>query len=432
MLLKKTVRFWMRGFRVISVIIISSCFLCACEKQDLTSDQRMSEGQRISTGETEEQREKGYDLPVDSKERQEAVTDCKKVMGLILELYARADKGDATNVVLNEKTIHEMKEKIKESGYSVITMEAYANVENQESVEYFLKECMGKKSGSVVVYELHSDGGIKRKKFIFDGKEMYLLEANATWDAENKFVLSHISYTRINAWKYTEKGWLCYELCVPQPPEVTEIVDGSCLLRIKPLTKEQREMSEKCVQGLGYKGNNLLCTDWDTDHMEKLDYNGMYEYLYAMKYQKAFHLENHSNGIPKDEFERLIMEYLPVTVEQIREYAVFDEEKQIYLWERLGCSNYAPTHFGTSLPEVTNIQENEDGTVTLTVDAVCDSLMCEDAVITHELTVRFAADGSFQYLGNKILNDGIMRIPDYQYRIHDKKAFENVLERTVK
>lgn len=71
----------------------------------------------------------------------------------------------------------------------------------------------------------------------------------------------------------------------------------------------------------------------------------------------------------------------------------------------------------TLLPEVVNIKENDDGTVTLTVDAVCDMVVCDDAVITHELKVRFEEDGSFQYLGNKILNDGIMQIPDYQYRI---------------
>ena len=41
------------------------------------------------------------------------------------------------------------------------------------------------------------------------------------------------------------------------------------------------------------------------------------------------------------------------------------------------------------------------------------------SVITHELTVRFAEDGSFQYLGNEILNDGIMHIPDYQYRVKE-------------
>ena len=185
------------------------------------------------------------------------------------------------------------------------------------------------------------------------------------------------------------------------------------------MTEEQREMSEKCVRGLGYQGNNLLCSNWDTEHMEELDYNGIYEYLYAMKYQEKFNSENYPNGIPKEEFENLIMEYLPVTAEQIREFAVFDEKNQTYYWARLGCFNYAPTFFGTSLPEVIDIKENEDGTITLTVEAVCDMVICDDAVITHELTVRFAEDGSFQYLGNEILNDGIMHIPDYQYRIKE-------------
>lgn len=53
------------------------------------------------------------------------------------------------------------------------------------------------------------------------------------------------------------KGWFCYELCVPEPPEVSEIMDGSCLIRIKPMTEEQCEMSERCVRGLGYQGQNL-------------------------------------------------------------------------------------------------------------------------------------------------------------------------------
>ena len=224
---------------------------------------------------------------------------------------------------------------------------------------------------------------------------------------------------RLKEWKYTDKGWFCYELCVPEPPEVSEIVDGSCVIRIKPMTEEQREMSERLVLGLGYQGQNLLCSNWNTENMRELDYNGMFEYLYGMKYGEKFNSEDYPNGIPKEEFESLIMEYLPITAEQIREYAAFDEENQTYLWARLGCFNYAPTFFGTSLPEVVDIKENEDGTVTLTVEAVCDMVICDDAVITHELTVRFAEDGSFQYLGNEILNDGIMDIPDYQYRIRE-------------
>ena len=424
---KPTVLFKKKSILLIMVFLIG-CFVCACGKEksvvgetlvEDTEEVSSTEETKSAEEEAAEQWEKGYGLPVDEQEEKEAANDCKKMMELIFDIYKDADKGTASNVVLNDETILEMQKRLMETGCPVSTLVTYSNMENYESVDRFLEECTDGKSGSVVIYEIHGDGGIGRMKFIFDGTEMYVVSAGGIWNDNNKPGMTYISYTRIKEWKYTEKGWFGYELCVPEPPEVSEIMDGSCLIRIKPMTEEQREMSERCVRGLGYQGQNLLCSNWNVENMSELDYNGMFEYLYGMKYGEKFNSEDYPNGIPKEEFENLIMEYLPITAEQIREYAVFDEENQTYLWARLGCFNYAPTFFGTSLPEVVAIKENEDGTVTLTVEAVCDMVICDDAVITHELTVRFAEDGSFQYLGNEILNDGIMQIPDYQYRIKE-------------
>lgn len=265
-------------------IVLISCLLCGCIRRGRTLDSQLMDSREVDFSEENEnnkediteQWEKGYDLPINETERKEAEDECKKVLVLISDIYILADKGDAVNPVLDDKTIYKMQDRIKEKGYPVTTMKAYAAMENYKRVEAFLKNCQDEKAGSVVLYELHSDGGIGRDKFIFDGKDMYLISACATWNSNDTYGMSYISYARIKEWKYTEKGWFGYELCVPEPPEVTEIVDGSCLVRIKPMTKEQREMSEKCVQGLGYQGNNLLCSNWDTDHMEKLDYNGMY------------------------------------------------------------------------------------------------------------------------------------------------------------
>ena len=410
------------------MVFLIGCFVCACGKEksvvgetlaEDTEEVSPTEETKSAEEEAAEQWEKGYGLPVDEQEEKEAANDCKKMMELIFDIYKDADKGTASNVVLNDETVLEMQKRLMETGCPVSTLVTYSNMENYESVDRFLEECTDGKSGSVVIYEIHGDGGIGRMKFIFDGTEMYVVSAGGIWNDNNKPGMSYISYTRIKEWKYTEKGWFGYELCVPEPPEVSEIMDGSCLIRIKPMTEEQREMSERCVRGLGYQGNNLLCSNWNIENLNELDYNGMFEYLYGMKYGEKFNSEDYPNGIPKEEFESLIMEYLPITAEQIRQYAVFDEENHTYDWARLGCGNYAPTFFGTSLPEVTDIKENDDGTVTLTVEAVCDMVICDDAVITHELTVRFAEDGSFQYLGNEILNDGIMHIPDYQYRIKE-------------
>lgn len=409
--------------RVLLTMVVALCIsMCACRNN----------GNKVTTGidakrvenVLEEQWKKGYDLPVAENEKEEAEKDCKKVLELYYDIYENADKGEASNTVLTDETILKIQNKIQESGYPVTTVVAYSNMENYEVVDEFLEECMKGKSGSVIVYEVHHDGGIERMKYIFDGTDLYVLSAKAAWKEDKQMRMTYVSYTRMKEWSYTDKGWLCYELCVPQPPEVTETVNGSCLVRIKPMTDEQREMSVNCVRGLGYQGNNLLCSNWDAEHMEKLDFHGMYEYLYAMKYHEKFPSDHYPNGIPKEEFESLIMEYLPTTAEQIREYAVLNEDTQTYEWAQSGCFNYAPTFFGTSLPEVTDIKRNEDGTVILTIDAVCDMIICDDAVITHELTVQFSEDGSFQYLGNRILNNGIQNIPEYQYRFGNRRLSE--------
>lgn len=425
MLLKKTSRFWKNGFVIIrenlgkylyAVCIFGIFAVAGCsnvtEKKIHTSEKDREElSSQQKTTKEEEKLEKGYNLPIDAEERKEAQRDCKKMMELISDIYKDAEKEDTSNVVLLEKTILKMQDKLKETRCPIITTVAYSNMKNQKDMEDFLRKCQKKKSCKKVIYEIRSDGGINRMKYIFNGSDMYVLGTSAMWNKENKVKITYSSYTRIKEWKYTQKGWFCYTLCVPEPPEVSEIVDGSYLIRVKPITRECREMSQKCVKGLGYQGNNLLSSNWDKDHLEELDIMGLYQYLYEMKYQKKFLAENYPDGIPQEEFETVILHYLPVTAKQLKKYVEFDKKRQLYKWGETGCFNYIPTFFGTSVPEVTKIRENKDGTVTLTVDAVCEMVLCEDAFITHELTIKFNKDGGFKYLGNKIMENGNQNIP---------------------
>ena len=423
----------MRKFLYLILFVMTLCvFCCSCSQKTndvkKTSSQHEKKLKSVPNNNTkedvisEEDLEKGYDLPVSAQENEEATRDSMQIMSGLEHIYRNADKGDSLNVVLDNKSICKMIKKIKQQGYSVTVSEDYSNMENYKRFSSFLAKAQEKQKGSGVIYEVHSEGSIGREKFIYDGKEMFLLASNASWDDNGKPIITFVSYTRIKKWRYSRKGWFCYELCVPEYPEVTEMVDGSCLIRIKPMSDNKRKLSRKCVRGLAYQGNNILCSNWDQEHMQKIDYNGLYEYLYAMKYKKKFNGKKYPSGIPKDQFEQLIMEYLPVSREEIEKYASYNEKKKTYDWMRLGCFNYAPNFFGTSIPEVTKIKHNSNGTVTLTVDAVCEMVLCNEAVITHELTVKFNKDGSFRYLGNKILNGGIKEIPEYQYRILKEKS----------
>ena len=423
----------MRKFLYLILFVMTLCvFCCSCSQKTndvkKTSSQHEKQLKSVPNNNakddviSEEDLEKGYDLPVSAQENEEATRDSMQIMSGLEHIYRNADKGDSLNVVLDNKSICKMIKKIKQQGYSVTVSEDYSNMENYKRFSSFLAKAQKKQKGSGVIYEVHSEGSIGREKFIYDGKDMFLLASNASWDDNGKPIITFVSYTRIKKWRYSRKGWFCYELCVPEYPEVTEMVDGSCLIRIKPMSDNKRKLSRKCVRGLAYQGNNILCSNWDQEHMQKIDYNGLYEYLYAMKYKKKFNGKKYPSGIPKDQFEQLIMEYLPVSREEIEKYASYNEKKKTYDWMRLGCFNYAPNFFGTSIPEVTKIKHNSNGTVTLTVDAVCEMVLCNEAVITHELTVKFNKDGSFRYLGNKILNGGIKEIPEYQYRILKEKS----------
>lgn len=360
--------------------ILSACTYKGIEKKGVISDERKSSWKY----------EKGYNLPVDEEEKEEAQTDLKIIMENINTL--------------------------KTAEYPLY-YENNMGMCNYEKMEKFLQQSSDSQKGSIVFFEI-SSGSVSRNKLIFDGEDMYLLYTNGTWNEDNIPVVADTYYNRIERWKYTKKGWFCYEICTPEPPEVTEVVDGSCMFRVTPIKEEYGEIMEKYLLPLGYQGNNLLCANWDEENLEDLDYTGLFEYLYFMKYNKKFDSEKYQDGIPKELFENLMTEYLPVTAKQLRKYAAFHQTKQMYPWCKLNCMNYTPNAFGGAMPEVTEIKENKDGSISIKIDAVCERLQ-SDCVMSHILTVKIYDDGSIQYLSNQILDDGLKNIPTYQYRLGD-------------
>lgn len=284
-----------------------------------------------------------------------------------------------------------------------------------DAMEDFLDEASAGNQSEIILYRIHTDGTVSREKFTFDGKDMYSLYTKGRWTDDMEPAFSVNSRSRMSQWKYTEKGWFIFEYCTAQPPELTEVVDAYEMIRVKPQKEEYREMEENYLDIIGYQGNNLLCSEWSEDQIEGLDFNGLYEYLYMEEYGREIDTEKCAEGIPREEFESLMTKYLPVTAEQLREYASYDAESGTYDWVMLGVGNYAPNAFWISVPEVTGIRENEDGTVTLTVDVVCEKKGNDD-FYTHEVTLRILDDGKAMYLSNHIMDDRPGMIPDYQYR----------------
>lgn len=360
---------------------------------------------------------KGYDIPVEEGKKREAGKECLAKMDQIKDIYQKAaDKEESDDLLLSDQEIQKIKEILGESGEAVTGADAYSDMENYEKVESFLQNSEKGKEGSVVLYYVKSGGGLNRREFQFRENRMYIFETIAEWNSRSQPVITSTSYTRMKSWRYTKKGWFAYELCAPKPPEVSEVVDAGNMIRVRPMDEQCREFSRLCLSTLGYRGNNLLCSNWDVSHLSGLDFNGLFDAFYEMKYDMVIDADRYKDGIPEAEFERMMMEYLPVTQEELRSFAEYDESAHIYLWVRLGTGNYTPTTFGTSVPEVVEVKKQENGTVILTVEAVCMAA-CNDDVLTHQLTVKFNEDGTFWYLGNYISEDELAKIPEYQARI---------------
>lgn len=391
---------------VLTFVIVLSC-LVLDEKKEMESP--------TETSRQTEQWEKGYDLPVDKERKEEAEKDCRARMEDIKNIFCK-EKSAESNTVLSKGSVEKLKKELKKEGKPVADSQRYSQMENYEAMEKFLLDCREGKKGSVVLYYVKSGGGVNRMQFESDGEDIYVLETIAEWNNENEIMITGTSYTRVNNWSYTEKGWFAYELCAPQPPEITEVVDASMMVRVKPMDETCKDFSERCLQTMGYRGNNLLCSEWNSSDLSGLDFNGLFESLYEMKYGEMMEQENYEGGIPENEFESLMTEYLPITEEELRDRAHYDETSHTYAWVRLGTGNYAPTTFGTSVPEVVAVEERGNGVVLLTVEAVCMAA-CNDNVLTHTLTVQCNEDGSFRYLGNEIPDDDLAKIPEYQYRI---------------
>lgn len=387
----------------------------SAEKRDVFGETRDNPIKKENS-ETERNPEKGYNLPLEPAAREEAEEDCMQAMEKIGSIYIEAEKGEMFNPVLKKETILQMYETLQETGCPVTAVSFHYSMGNYEKMEAFLSDCLNGRESDITLYKICIDGGINRSKFIFDGSDMYVVDTVSMWNEENKPHIANHSYTRIKAWDYTEKGWFSYEYCVPEYPEVTEMVNGYNLLRVSPMKEEYIRMAETYLLPIGYQGNNLMRSDWDADHMEELDYNGLYEYLYSMKYQNTFESKKYSDGIPKEEFENLITEFLPVTAEALEQYAVFDAEKQTYIWKPLGPVTYMANSFSCSIPEVTDITEQPDGTIDVSIDAVCPT-RGKDFFMSHVLTLRILEDGSVRYIKNQILGDELEKISDYQYRL---------------
>ena len=188
------------------------------------------------------------------------------------------------------------------------------------------------------------------------------------------------------------------------------------MLRAQPLPQAFQSAAAQYLNPVGYRDNDLFSKSWQAGDMGGVCLNDILDAMVRLAAGQDYAPADPAapSLVPADEFEQAICRYLPVTPTQVRAQAAYDAGAGGYAYLPYGVSYWAV--LPEMVPEVTEVRENADGTLTLAVDVAC-LRRGTDRLFTHELTVQPGGDGTFCFLSNRIVWQDDARMPQYHTRL---------------
>lgn len=239
----------------------------------------------------------------------------------------------------------------------------------------------------ICVYRVNRDASVTEMTFVYDDSRIQMIFNTAKFENHDwKFIATGIR--DLKDMKLTEKGYFIYTY--------SNIIAHGGLkeyFRVSPLTDECRKLTRKYVYGLSYVNYNMLVIDWDESNASDILVPCMFDDIYRL--YTGENLKTDGGWIDADKYESVMLSMFPVTVTELRDKCDYNPEKDSYRYHVILGKQYPP--FG----EVVDYTYNDDGTVSLIVDAVWAD-KGSDIAFRNTLTVKPEDDGTFKYMSNHI------------------------------
>lgn len=239
----------------------------------------------------------------------------------------------------------------------------------------------------ICVYRVNRDASVTEMTFAYDDSRIQMIFNTAKYEIRDwKFIATGIR--DLKDMKLTEKGYFIYTY--------SNIIAHGGLkeyFRVSPLTDECRKLTRKYVYGLSYVNYNMLVIDWDESNASDILVPCMFDDIYRL--YTGENLKPDGGWIDADKYESVMLSMFPVTVTELRDKCDYNPEKDSYRYHVILGKQYPP--FG----EVVDYTYNDDGTVSLIVDAVWAD-KGSDIAFRNTLTVKPEDDGTFKYMSNHI------------------------------
>lgn len=239
----------------------------------------------------------------------------------------------------------------------------------------------------ICVYRVNRDASVTEMTFVYDDSRIQMIFNTAKYENRDwKFIATGIR--DLKDMKLTEKGYFIYTY--------SNIIAHGGLkeyFRVSPLTDECRKLTRKYVYGLSYVNYNMLVIDWNESNASDILVPCMFDDIYRL--YTGENLKPDGGWIDADKYESVMLSMFPVTVTELRDNCDYNSEKNSYRYQVILGKQYPP--FG----EVVDYIYNDDGTVSLIVDAVWAD-KGSDIAFRNTLTVKPEEDGTFKYMSNHI------------------------------
>ena len=412
MLLEKIKKFWKAGL----VETIKDTFMPFGSKKEkkkiLTLFVMAGTAILVMTGCCNELQEvqENREIVVDNEVRlpnEDDFDDAVSIAAIYRDIY---DEAVETNTLSSLETLRRIVARLGENGYVAVDSENQVDMAGAEQVIEFCKAVDEKKSATLAIIVI-KDFGFRKFDLKTEDGNVNIVRGYYQYDQDGCLQnRSTVSYPA-DIWQYTEEGYILFEgsyfsdenyvLTLSDTPEHTA-------LRVLPLDEKCRELNRKYILPVGYEQNNIFLTDWNEEDIGELDFYDIFDNFYPILYgQSVPYVADESLAvgavyqIPEEIFENVIMTHFNVNKEALRRETAYIPEKAAYEYRPRGF--YEVEYPDIPYPEVVSYTENQDGTITLIVNAVYPNGNTSMA-FSHKTVIRPLEGDCFQYVSNQMID----------------------------
>ena len=333
--------------------------------------------------------------------------DAVSIAAIYRDIY---DEAVETNTLSSLETLRRIVARLGENGYVAVDSENQVDMAGAEQVIEFCKAVDEKKSALLTIIVI-KDFGFRKFDLKTEDGNVNIVRGYYQYDQDGCLQnRSTVSYPA-DIWQYTEEGYILFEgsyfsdenyvLTLSDTPEHTA-------LRVLPLDEKCRELNRKYILPVGYEQNNIFLTDWNEEDIGELDFYDIFDNFYPILHgQSVPYVADESLAvgavyqIPEEIFENVIMTHFNVNKEALRRETTYNPEKAAYEYRPRGF--YEVEYPDIPYPEVVSYTENQDGTITLIVNAVYPNGNTSMAY-SHKTVIRPLEEDCFQYVSNQMMN----------------------------